>query len=301
MSDETSTVVCTSCGGALTATACVCERCGASQELPTGEVSARGPSSEPAAPVHTTAQEARAGPASSAVAAGAFDTDPPPGRAPKVSVAATQRALTDYVAPMEADDLDSRKDSASAKSAGRQADDPLELTASGDESTRPGAPKRTPGWGWCAGIAGFSLFAAFSEPVSLVYAVIAGGYGYHLYNGGRDFTGYMADGRRRSRAWLIWAAIALTMLIAGFTYPACLLVALVTGGYAAYLFSGGRDVTREAGDGSGRSIAWMYYAAITCVAAVIGFSAPIVFVVAAVTGMYTVYLFQGGRWVLWFW
>lgn len=50
-----------------------------------------------------------------------------------------------------------------------------------------------------------------------------------------------------------------------------------------------------------RSKAWVYYAIITCLALLASFSQPIALVVAVVAGLYSYYLFQGGRFVVWFW
>jgi len=50
-----------------------------------------------------------------------------------------------------------------------------------------------------------------------------------------------------------------------------------------------------------RSAAWVYYALITLGAVVAGFSAPALFLFALFTGLYSSYLYRGGRFVVWFW
>lgn len=150
-------------------------------------------------------------------------------------------------------------------------------------------------------LAGFALLSSFSNPLSLIAVLVFGGYALYLYSGGRDISGVMPDGSPRARAWLAWAAVALITFLSGFTQPVAFLVALGTGAYAAYLFAGGRDVTREGIDGTTRSVAWLYWAGITVFFALFGFSHPAGLAIAAVTGLYSTYLFRGGRWVLWIW
>lgn len=53
--------------------------------------------------------------------------------------------------------------------------------------------------------------------------------------------------------------------------------------------------------GHRRSVAWIYYALITVVAVIVGFHHPETLLVAAVTGLYSSYLFRGGSLVIWFW
>lgn len=171
----------------------------------------------------------------------------------------------------------------------------------------PDPPQRTEGWVMSAVLAGLCGILAFSSPLLLVVAVVLGGYSYHLFNGGRDITGVMPDGRRRPRAWLVWAVIALialtTMSLIG------LLIALAFGGYAAYLFSGRRDVTRERADGSPRSAAWMYWGGISLFAFLCLVTDPLsplhvaawaATIAWLATAAYAVYLFRGGRFVFWF-
>jgi hypothetical protein len=50
-----------------------------------------------------------------------------------------------------------------------------------------------------------------------------------------------------------------------------------------------------------RSIAWIYYAILTVIAVVAGFSQPAAFVAAALLGAYSSYLYRGGRIVIWIW
>ena len=141
----------------------------------------------------------------------------------------------------------------------------------------------------------------FSSPGYLLGALALGAYGWRLYSGGRDFTGVMADGRPRARAWVGWALATVLAISVGFDYSLAFLVALGTGGYAAYLFSGGRDATRVGIDGTPRSAVWLYYAAICVGGIVLGVHYPACFAVSAVAAAYSTYLFRGGRWILWIW
>jgi hypothetical protein len=50
-----------------------------------------------------------------------------------------------------------------------------------------------------------------------------------------------------------------------------------------------------------RSIAWLFYAAICIACLVVAFQQPAALIGAAITGMYSVYLWRGGRFVLWIW
>jgi hypothetical protein len=153
----------------------------------------------------------------------------------------------------------------------------------------------------CLVLAGLSLIATFSSPASLLGVVLFGGYGYYLYSGGRDITAVAGDGSTRARAWLVWGGIAGLAFISGLTWAPALLIAVAAGGYAAYLFTGGRDVTRESVDGRRRSAIWMYYTVIALVATALGFSQPAAFVLALAAGAYATYLFRGGRWIVWIW
>ena len=58
---------------------------------------------------------------------------------------------------------------------------------------------------------------------------------------------------------------------------------------------------RRTADGRRRSVAWIYYALIALALVVAGFSAPVSFLLALAIGAYSVYLFRGGRFVLWIW
>ncbi len=153
----------------------------------------------------------------------------------------------------------------------------------------------------CTILAILCLIASFSKPESLLGVALFGGYAVHLYRGGRDFTGVMADGRSRTRAWLAWASIGCVALIVGFTWAPALAIAAAAAGYSAYLFTGGRDMTRESSTGVRRSVVWLYYAAIAVLATILGFTYAPSFVAAAVAATYSIYLYRGGRWVLWIW
>ncbi|HET6507737.1 MAG TPA: hypothetical protein VFG42_13180 [Baekduia sp.] len=173
-----------------------------------------------------------------------------------------------------------------------------------DEDVPPAAesrPRVTTAVVVCGILAAVALISSFSQPSSLLAVALFGGYAYHLYRGGRDITGVRGDGTARARAWLAWGAVAGVALIAGFTWAPALVIAVAAGGYAAYLFSGGRDVTREARNGARRSAAWMYYAGIAAVAAVLGLHHAGALLVTLVAGGYAIYLYRGGRWVLWIW
>jgi hypothetical protein len=51
-----------------------------------------------------------------------------------------------------------------------------------------------------------------------------------------------------------------------------------------------------------RSVAWLYYALISIVSLIAAFGVdPRALIVTAVCGAYSVYLFRGGRFVLWIW
>jgi hypothetical protein len=90
-------------------------------------------------------------------------------------------------------------------------------------------------------------------------------------------------------------------LYGSFTNPAMLIGVAVFGAYTYHLYSGGREFLRECRDGTSRSIAWVYWAAITAGAIALGFRQPSAWLVALGTGAYTIYLFRGGRWILWIW
>lgn len=50
-----------------------------------------------------------------------------------------------------------------------------------------------------------------------------------------------------------------------------------------------------------RSIVWIYWAAITALLVVSGFTHPMGFLTAVATGLYTRYLYRGGSLVFWVW
>jgi hypothetical protein len=59
---------------------------------------------------------------------------------------------------------------------------------------------------------------------------------------------------------------------------------------------------RQTADGHRRSVAWVYYAIITALLVVAGFSGVISALPCALaTAAYSQYLFRGGRFVLWIW
>ena len=59
---------------------------------------------------------------------------------------------------------------------------------------------------------------------------------------------------------------------------------------------------RQTADGRRRSVAWIYYCIITVLLVMAGFSGALGgFAFALGTGLYSYYLFQGGRFVLWVW
>jgi hypothetical protein len=162
-------------------------------------------------------------------------------------------------------------------------------------------PQVTTGVIVCGILAALALISSFSQPSSLLAVALFGGYAFHLSRGGRDVTGVQPDGTPRSRAWLAWATVAGMALIVGFTWAPALLVTVAAGGYAAYLFSGGRDLTREAPDGTRRSAVWMYYAGIAVVATAAGFQHAAGLLIAVPAAAYAAYLYRGGRWVVWIW
>jgi len=49
------------------------------------------------------------------------------------------------------------------------------------------------------------------------------------------------------------------------------------------------------------SKAWAYYAIIACLGVVAAFSQPATLIVTLAAGLYSYYLYQGGRVVIWFW
>jgi hypothetical protein len=53
--------------------------------------------------------------------------------------------------------------------------------------------------------------------------------------------------------------------------------------------------------GQRRSAAWIYYAVIAVGALILGFQHPAFLLVAIIAGLYSTYLFRGGRFVIWFW
>ena len=153
-------------------------------------------------------------------------------------------------------------------------------------------------------LAGICLLGAFSQPSALIGAAAFGAYAYHLYRGGREFLGHMADGRRRSRSWVVWAFAALIAVSTGFqTSPLGFLAAIALAGLAAHRFRGGRESVTQMPDGRRRSAAWVYYGVIAMVLAIGGPALGVLggLLVAIVPGAYAVYLFRGGRYVLWVW
>ncbi|HEX5923263.1 MAG TPA: hypothetical protein VFY45_05490, partial [Baekduia sp.] len=162
-------------------------------------------------------------------------------------------------------------------------------------------PEVTTGVIVCGILAVLALISSFSQPSSLLAVALFGGYAFYLYRGGRDMTGVRSDGTRRARAWLAWATVASVALIVGFTWAPALLATVAAGGYAAYLFSGGRDLTREAQDGTRRSAVWMYYAGIAVVATALSFHHPAGLLIAIATAAYATYLYRGGRLIIWIW
>lgn len=54
-------------------------------------------------------------------------------------------------------------------------------------------------------------------------------------------------------------------------------------------------------EGHRRSVAWIYYALIAVGALIAGFQHPAFLLAAVVAGLYSTYLFRGGRFVIWFW
>ena len=54
-------------------------------------------------------------------------------------------------------------------------------------------------------------------------------------------------------------------------------------------------------EGHRRSVAWIYYALIAVGALIASFQHPAFLLAAIVAGLYSTYLFRGGRFVIWFW
>lgn len=50
-----------------------------------------------------------------------------------------------------------------------------------------------------------------------------------------------------------------------------------------------------------RSVAWIYYAVLTILAVIAGFSKPEAFLAVVPLGAYSRYLYRGGSVVIWFW
>ncbi|HWA54334.1 MAG TPA: hypothetical protein VG816_09205 [Solirubrobacterales bacterium] len=48
-------------------------------------------------------------------------------------------------------------------------------------------------------------------------------------------------------------------------------------------------------------MAWIYYALIALGGLILGFQHPAFLLVAVIAGLYSTYLFRGGRLVIWFW
>jgi hypothetical protein len=94
---------------------------------------------------------------------------------------------------------------------------------------------------------------------------------------------------------VVCLVLAGLCLVGAFSSPALLLGAAAFGGYAYYLYRGGRDFSGETADGRTRARAWIAWAVIAVVAAAVGFSLPLAFLVALLAAGYAVYLFSGGR------
>jgi hypothetical protein len=95
----------------------------------------------------------------------------------------------------------------------------------------------------CYGIlSGMSLLAAFSTPWSLLWGIPFGVYAFYLHQGGSVILWSSLKPRVRSRAWIYYSIIAIGGLIAAFSHPITLLVAVIAGAYATYLYRGGRWV-----------------------------------------------------------
>ena len=107
--------------------------------------------------------------------------------------------------------------------------------------------------------------------------------------------------KRRKQATIAFGIAGVLLLLGGISSPVDFLFAALSLGYAAYLRQGGSIVLWGSLKPRRRSLAWVYYAAVTVVAIVIGFGGPAFFAVALLTGLYSVYLYRGGRWVLWLW
>ena len=107
--------------------------------------------------------------------------------------------------------------------------------------------------------------------------------------------------RRRSQARLCFAILGGLALVAGFSHPVDLAVAVALLGYALYLHRGGKVVIWGSLRPRVRSRAWVYYTVIAVGATVFGFSHPALLLIAAVAGIYAAYLYRGGRFVLWIW
>jgi hypothetical protein len=56
---------------------------------------------------------------------------------------------------------------------------------------------------------------------------------------------------------------------------------------------------RRTADGRARSVAWVFYGLLSILSLVLAFSEPHLLIGALVTGLYSIYLFRGGRFVLW--
>jgi 4-hydroxybenzoate polyprenyltransferase len=86
------------------------------------------------------------------------------------------------------------------------------------------------------------LLVAFSRPIYLLGVLAFGGYALYLYRGGTVILWSSLKPRKRSLAWIYYTIIAIAGIVVAFTYPPTLLVSLVAGAYAAYLYRGGRWV-----------------------------------------------------------
>jgi hypothetical protein len=98
-----------------------------------------------------------------------------------------------------------------------------------------------------------------------------------------------------------YGIVAILLLGAAFSKPVYLLGALAFGAYAAYLYRGGTVILWSSLRPRKRSLAWIYYTIIAIAGVVVAFSYPQTLLVSLVAGAYALYLYRGGRWVIWFW
>lgn len=107
--------------------------------------------------------------------------------------------------------------------------------------------------------------------------------------------------RRRRQAKVGYSIFAVLTLIAAFSTPWYIVLTLAFGAYAVYLQQGGEIILWGSLRPRVRSRAWAYYAVIAVFGVIVAFSHPITLLVTLVAGIYSVYLYRGGRWVIWFW